>query len=152
MFEERYKAQRDENKLTNKDKFEYAWCLIRSRYSIDIRKGVVMFEDLFKNGDETAKRDYLFYLAIGMAKLKDYQKALRYVKAFLTVEPENRQAKDLEALISQRMKKGIVQYWINSAVTNWLVVTEGLMGAAIVGGAVIALGGLVGLGVALARK
>ena len=46
----------------------------------------------------------------------------------------NRQAQDLETIIKKRMEK------------------EGLIGMAVVGGATLALGGLVGLGIALAKS
>ena len=89
--------------------FEYAWCLVRSRYPSDIRKGIILLEDLFQvrhcflvtneqqqiflqNRDETNKRDYLYYLAIGNTKLKEYATALKYIRALLQVEPGNRQA------------------------------------------------------------
>jgi fission 1 protein len=50
------------------------------------------------------------------------------------VEPENRQAQELDKLIKDKMTK------------------EGLLGMAMVGGAALAIGGLVGLGMALAKK
>lgn len=133
-FENNYNEHVNKGDVTSKIKFEYAWCLIRSRYPADIRRGVILLEDLFHHGDELAKRDYLYYLAVGNTKLKEYNKASRYIKAFLGVEPTNRQAQDLQKLINDKMRK------------------EGLMGMAIVGGAALAIGGLVGLGVALSRK
>ena len=42
--------------------------------------------------DETNKRDYLYYLAVGNTKLKEYATALKYIRALLQVEPGNRQA------------------------------------------------------------
>ncbi|KAH8039171.1 hypothetical protein HPB51_005347 [Rhipicephalus microplus] len=90
--------------------------------------------DLFHHGNAEAKRDYLFYLAVGSTKLKEYSKALKFIKAFLHVEPANRQAQELEATIKNRMKK------------------EGIKGMAIVGGAALAVSGLVGLGIALAKR
>ena len=42
--------------------------------------------------DETNKRDYLYYLAVGNTKLKEYATALKYMRALLQVEPGNRQA------------------------------------------------------------
>ena len=45
-----------------------------------------------QNRDESNKRDYLYYLAIGNTKLKEYSTALKYVRALLQVEPGNRQA------------------------------------------------------------
>ena len=87
-----------------------------------------------KNRDETGKRDYLYYLAIGNARIKEYQLALKYIRGLLQVEPGNRQAQDLENIIKSKMEK------------------EGLIGMAVVGGATLALGGLVGLGIALAKS
>ena len=87
-----------------------------------------------QNRDESGKRDYLYYLAIGNARIKEYQTALKYVRALLQVQPGNRQAQDLEAVVTKRMEK------------------DGLKGMAIVGGATLAFGGLVGLGLAMAMK
>jgi hypothetical protein len=50
------------------------------------------------------------------------------------VEPGNRQAQELEVVIKKKMEK------------------EGLIGMAVVGGAALAFGGLVGLGIALAKS
>lgn len=66
--------------------FEYAWCLVRSKYSADISKGVILLEELFETHPE-GKRDYLYYLIIGYARLKQSNKALKYCSAFLSVEP-----------------------------------------------------------------
>ena len=38
--------------------------------------------------------------------LQDYNKALKYVKALLTIEPGNHQAQELKEYIDQKMKKG----------------------------------------------
>ena len=88
---------------------------------------------MFQNRDESGKRDYLYYLAIGNARIKEYQTALKYIRGLLQVEPGNRQAQDLELVIKKKMEK------------------EGLIGMAVVGGAALAFGGLVGLGIALAK-
>jgi fission 1 protein len=93
-----------------------------------------LLEDLYQNRDQTGKRDYLYYLAIGNARIKEYQLALKYIRGLLQVEPGNRQAQDLENIIKSKMAK------------------EGLIGMAVVGGATLALGGLVGLGIALAKS
>ncbi|XP_003737997.1 mitochondrial fission 1 protein [Galendromus occidentalis] len=114
-----------------KTKFDYAWCLIRSRYPADTRKGVLFMEDLFKNGDESARRDYVYYLAFGKCKLKEYSSANRYIKAFLEIEPSNRQAKELQEVIQKRITR------------------EGLAGAAIAGGIVAVV---VGTAFALLKK
>lgn len=84
--------------VSSEAQFEYAWCLVRSKYPADIRKGIILLEDLFQvafprcdnilmllsnvgacdephqiffqNRDNSNKRDYLYYLAIGNTKLK----------------------------------------------------------------------------------
>nr|QBH73482.1 hypothetical protein [Brunneria borealis] len=132
-FERVYHDQLHQGNVTPKAQFEYAWCLVRSRYAADIRKGIILLEDLFQKGNDEGKRDYLYYLAIGNARIKEYTKALQFVRAFLQIEPGNQQVQTLETLIKKRMEK------------------EGLIGMAVAGGVVLALGGLVGLGLALAK-
>nr|QBH73495.1 hypothetical protein [Orthoderella ornata] len=132
-FERVYHEQLHQEQVTPKAQFEYAWCLVRSRYAADIRKGIILLEDLFQKGNDEGKRDYLYYLAIGNARIKEYAKALQFVRAFLQIEPGNQQVQTLETLIKKRMEK------------------EGLIGMAVAGGVVLALGGLVGLGLALTK-
>ncbi|CAG2175270.1 unnamed protein product, partial [Oppiella nova] len=115
-------------------RFEYALALIRSRYATDILRGVNEFEDLCSTGDPNARRDYLYYLALANTKLKEYQRARDCIKKFLSVEPDNRQAQELDRLIRDKLTK------------------EGLLGMAMVGGAAVAIGGLIGIGMALAKK
>ncbi|XP_047987960.1 mitochondrial fission 1 protein isoform X1 [Leguminivora glycinivorella] len=132
-FEKVFHEQLHGGRVTHKAQFEYAWCLVRSRYPTDIKKGILLLKELFNSHPE-GKRDYLFYLAIGHARIKEYSKALHFVKAFLEIEPANQQVLALERQVNKRMEK------------------EGLIGMAVAGGAVIAIGGLVGLGLALASS
>ncbi|XP_068084750.1 mitochondrial fission 1 protein-like isoform X1 [Anabrus simplex] len=132
-FERVYNEQLHKGEVTQKAQFEYAWCLVRSRYSADIRKGIILLEELFQTDSAEGKRDYLYYLAIGNARIKEYNRALQYVRAFLQIEPSNQQVQNLETLIKKKMEK------------------EGLLGMALAGGAVLAIGGLVGLGLALSK-
>ena len=90
--------------------------------------------NFLQNRDESNKRDYLYYLAIGNTKLKEYATALKYVRALLQVEPGNRQAQELEAIVTKKLEK------------------DGMIGMAVAGGTAVALGGLVGLGLALAGR
>lgn len=55
----------------------------------------MLLRELFETHPE-GKRDYLFYLAIGIARVKEYNKALHYVRAFLEIEPANQQVLALE--------------------------------------------------------
>ena len=34
--------------VSSEAQFEYAWCLVRSKYPADIRKGIILLEDLFQ--------------------------------------------------------------------------------------------------------
>ena len=134
-FQTLYTEQTKRGVVDEKAQFEYAWCLVRSRFPVNTKKGISLLEDLFRRmKEDEGKRDYLFCLSIGYTRLKEYEDALKYANALLKVEPENRQAQSLKHYIEDKMKK------------------EGLMGMAIVGGAALALGGLVGLGIALVKK
>lgn len=133
-FERLYHEQLYSEDVSQKAQFEYAWCLVRSKYSADIRKGILLLEDLYSKQSGTERRDCLYYLAIGNARIKEYTKALSYVRAFLQVEPGNVQVQQLETLIRKKMEK------------------EGLLGMAVAGGVIIGIASIVGLGIAMAKK
>ncbi|XP_069168288.1 mitochondrial fission 1 protein-like isoform X2 [Procambarus clarkii] len=134
IFEQNYNEEMCKGVISSKTQFEYACFLVRSKYPADIQRGVVLLEELYKRPDEIGKRDYIYYLAIGNARLKEYQVALKYLKGLLQVEPGNRQVLELETCIKKRMEK------------------DAMKGAAIAGGALLGLGALVGLGVALSKR
>ncbi|CAH0557646.1 unnamed protein product [Brassicogethes aeneus] len=132
-FEKIYHEQLYRNDVTPKAQFEYGWCLVRSKYSADIKKGIILLEELYRTHEE-GQRDYLYYLAIGNARLKEYSKALSYVRSFLSIEPGNQQVINLHQTIKKKMEK------------------EGLVGMAMAGGVVLAVGAIVGFGMAIASK
>lgn len=113
--------------MSKETKFEYAWCLIRSKYTDDIKKGIVLLEELVQKASKDDSRDFLFYLAVANYRLKEYEKALKYIRTLLRNEPGNKQALDLEKLIDKALKK------------------DGLVGMAIVGGIGLGVAGLAGL-------
>uniref|UniRef100_A0A4W3GRL2 Uncharacterized protein n=1 Tax=Callorhinchus milii TaxID=7868 RepID=A0A4W3GRL2_CALMI len=43
-FERKYNAEVKQGKVSKASEFEYAWCLIRSRYPDDIKRGIVILE------------------------------------------------------------------------------------------------------------
>ncbi len=49
-FESRYMEELNAGQVSAGAQFEYAWCLVRSKYPADIRKGIALLEDLFKVG------------------------------------------------------------------------------------------------------
>jgi fission 1 protein len=132
-FEKEYMREMESKVISIKTQFEYAWCLIRSNYASDVHKGITLFEDLCSRNPED-KRDYIYYLALGYTKLKQFQTAHKYVKAFLEIEPNNQQVLQLDEYIQKQVDK------------------ETMKGAAVAGGAVLVVGGLLGLGFALAKK
>ncbi|KPP65150.1 hypothetical protein Z043_116454 [Scleropages formosus] len=146
-FEKKYNAELVKGTVSRVTAFEYAWCLIRSKYSEDIQKGAALLEDLVHKGPKAEQRDYLFYLAVANYKLKspllsaisrtqDYEKGLKYIRILLKNEPGNTQALELEKMINKALKR------------------DGLVGMAIVGGVglVFGLAGIAGLAVWAAVK
>nr|XP_045737675.1 mitochondrial fission 1 protein-like [Mirounga angustirostris] len=126
-FEKKFQSEKAAGSVSKSTQFEYAWCLVRSKYNDDIRKGIALLEELLPKGSKEEQWDYVFYLAVGNYRLKEYEKALKYVRGLLQREPQNNQAKELERLIDKAMKK------------------DGLVGMAIVGGMALGVAGLAGL-------
>ncbi|KAG8509801.1 Mitochondrial fission 1 protein [Galemys pyrenaicus] len=127
-FEKKFQSEKAAGSVSKSTQFEYAWCLVRSKYNDDIRKGIALLEELLPKGSKEEQRDYVFYLA-------EYEKALKYVRGLLQTEPQNNQAKELERLIDKAMKK------------------DGLVGMAIVGGMALGVAGLAGLiGLAVSKS
>ncbi|KAJ8030848.1 Mitochondrial fission 1 protein [Holothuria leucospilota] len=132
-FERAYNSELARGKVNSRTQFEYAWCLVRSPYTNDIKKGTVLMEQLLQGGNPQIQRDCLFYLGVGHFRLKDYTKALQFVKGLLQIEPNNHQAKELEVVIKKKMNK------------------DGLVGMAVIGGAAVVIGGLVAAGMAISK-
>ncbi|KAM4564182.1 mitochondrial fission 1 protein [Fundulus heteroclitus] len=126
-FEKKYNNELLKGAVSKETKFEYAWCLIRSKYTEDIKKGVLLLEELVHKSSKDDSRDFLFYLAVANYRLKEYEKALKYIRTLLKNEPGNKQALELEKLIDKALKK------------------DGLVGMAIVGGIGLGVAGLAGL-------
>lgn len=134
-FEKKFQSEKAAGSVSKSTQFEYAWCLVRSKYNDDIRKGIALLEELLLKGTQDEQRDYVFYLAVGNYRLKEYDRALKYVRGLLHTEPQNSQAKELERLIDKAMKK------------------DGLVGMAIVGGMALGVAGLAGLiGLAVSKS
>ncbi|KAI6209594.1 Mitochondrial fission 1 protein [Aphelenchoides besseyi] len=115
--------------------FNYAHALIRSTKE-NVKTGIYIMESLLKkDSEDVPKRDYVFYLAVAYARLKEYDRALSYVDVLLGAESDNRQAIALKKLINERMKK------------------ESLLGLAVLGfGGALAIGGAIAAGALLSRR
>jgi mitochondrial fission 1 protein len=116
--------------------FQYALCLVRSKESSDIKNGLQLFQKIFDSTkDDNLKRDSLYYMAVGEAKLKNYEPSLKYLQKILNVETTNEQVRDLYIEVNKRMRK------------------DGLLGIGIVAGsAAVGLAGLAALGIAMITK
>ena len=107
--------------------------LIKSNSRPDQQEGVRLLSEIFRNSRER-RRECLYYLALGNYKLGNYAEARRYNELLLELEPANLQAGSLKGLIDDKVAK------------------EGMVGAAIVGGVVVAAGVLGSLLLKGARK
>ncbi|VDL77897.1 unnamed protein product, partial [Nippostrongylus brasiliensis] len=138
--------------------FNYGTALIRSTKS-DVIEGSGLLEKLLREEpDDINKRDYVYFLAIANARLRNYDRALAYIDILLAAETHNRQASQLRDIIEKRMKKGevslkfqfITLISISSIFTTSqllvLLVAEavhGLFGLAVIGGGALVLTGIV---------
>ena len=85
-FECAYNEELKSNRrVSHKIQFEYAWCLVRSKYTADIQKGIILLEDLFNNHGDSEKRDCLYYLAIGNARIKVRTKKKKFISECATL-------------------------------------------------------------------
>eukprot|EP01122_Echinamoeba_exundans_P015250 TRINITY_DN7155_c0_g1_i1.p1 TRINITY_DN7155_c0_g1~~TRINITY_DN7155_c0_g1_i1.p1 ORF type:complete len:181 (-),score=35.37 TRINITY_DN7155_c0_g1_i1:107-619(-) len=105
--------------------FSYAVALVRVKHEKMIEKGIKLLQNVLTkqlNKNKDIQRDCLYYIAYAYFRLEDYQEARKYITLAIRVEPNNHQALALESLIKDRITK------------------EGLLGVAIVGGVVAAVG------------
>ena len=69
-FEQIYNVELARGKVAGRTQFQYAWCLVRSRYPRDIQKGTALLEQLLQDSSQQVQRDCLFYLGVGYYRLK----------------------------------------------------------------------------------
>lgn len=68
---------------------------------------VVNFPELLRDDeDRTSKRNYVYYLAVAHARIKQYDLALGYIDVLLDAEGDNQQAKTLKESIKSAMTHG----------------------------------------------
>lgn len=44
-FEKKFKSEKAAGSVSKSTQFEYAWCLVRSKYNDDIRKGIALLQE-----------------------------------------------------------------------------------------------------------
>ncbi|KAI9002397.1 hypothetical protein BC832DRAFT_577550 [Gaertneriomyces semiglobifer] len=119
ILQEQYEKEGD--KPRPQTKFNYAWALVRSRFRTDQEKGIALLHEIYRELPHR-RRECLYYLALGEYKLGNYRNARKFNETLLQLEARNQQALSLRRLIDDKVK------------------SEGLMGMAIVGGVVTAVG------------
>lgn len=114
--------------------FNLAWGLIKCNAAAEQKKGLDLLVKIYSDSP-SRRRECLFYLSLGSYKLGDYTAARRYCDALLRLEPGNAQTLYLKSEIEHQLNK------------------EGMIGMAILGGSVAAVGAAATLlGVFLGRK
>uniref|UniRef100_A0A8V5GV41 Uncharacterized protein n=1 Tax=Melopsittacus undulatus TaxID=13146 RepID=A0A8V5GV41_MELUD len=62
--------------------------------------------ELLPKGTREEQRDYIFYMALGNYRLKEYERALEHVERLLGAEPQNTQGLRLRQRIQESMRRG----------------------------------------------
>jgi len=120
----RKQFEREGQFVSVQSKFNYAWGLIKSDKAADQRYGIKLLTEIFREAPER-RRECLYYLALGNYKLGNYAEARRYNDLLLDKENQNMQAQSLKGLIEDKVAR------------------EGMIGVAILSGAVLTAGVLV---------
>lgn len=115
---------KDGSKANPQTKFNYAWGLVRSNLHADQQLGVQMLHEIYRE-NPGRRRECIYYLVLGEYKLGNYTKAKRYNETLLNMEPNNKQAVSMKALINERIER------------------DGLIGMAIAGGVVAVAGAII---------
>lgn len=101
------------------------------------------------------RRDYIYYLAFGNARIKSYSEGLKYCRAFLEIE-SNDQVRSLEVSLMTSLIQQICIYGTCASLFQEYIKKQSdkevAKGMAVAGGAALVLGGILGLGIAMARK
>ncbi|KAI9355969.1 hypothetical protein DFJ73DRAFT_824122 [Zopfochytrium polystomum] len=116
-----YHKELEAGQVRPQTKFDYAWALVRSKAKIDQERGVKLLKEIYAE-NASRRRECLYYLALGEYKLGLYREARSHNDILLQLEPRNPQAIHLRKLIDEKVR------------------SEGLVGMAIVGGAIAAVG------------
>jgi fission 1 protein len=105
-LESRYRAQLDskDDEFDNV-KFSYAWGLIRSQHSNDIRRGISLLEEL-RFSDASRDRECRYYISVGYFKLGKYGDAKGYLAPLINSEPKNEQFVLLQSEIDHYINRG----------------------------------------------
>lgn len=108
--------------VSTQTKFNYAWGLVKSKIQSEQQDGVKLLFEIYRESPER-RRECLYYLALGLYKLKKYAEARRYNDLLLEKEPENIQALNLQILINKSVTK---EGYVGMAIAGSLLAAGGL--------------------------
>ncbi|EMR10832.1 hypothetical protein PNEG_00978 [Pneumocystis murina B123] len=108
--------------VSTQTKFNYAWGLVKSKIRSEQQDGVKLLFEIYRESPER-RRECLYYLALGLYKLKNYAEARRYNDLLLEKEPENIQALNLQILINKSVTK---EGYVGMAIAGSLLAVGGL--------------------------
>jgi fission 1 protein len=106
-LEREYKEECRQHGSGGATKFPYAVLLIRSNNRQQVERGVRLLGELLREESDDGGRATMYYLALAYFRLGDYVAARKYAEALLQVEPHNRQARALKALLDEQITKGL---------------------------------------------
>ncbi|CAJ0955892.1 unnamed protein product, partial [Mesorhabditis belari] len=125
IFRNQYEIQVQRGHPSAAAVFAYAHALCKSK-STNVKTGVLLLEELLRSDHiEIPARDIVYFIALGRARLNDYDRALAALNPLIEQEPENRQATNLKRAIEAKMHKNAI------------------IGAAVIGGGLAVVGGLI---------
>ncbi|ORZ40315.1 mitochondria fission 1 protein, variant [Catenaria anguillulae PL171] len=124
MLRKQYEAEKPSP--SSSTTFNYAWGLVHSNRREEIQLGVELLTQLVRTAP-TMRDEARYYAALGCFKMGEFSRARDMAQAILKDHPNNPQALSIVDAVDEQVRK------------------DGMIGMAIVGGAVAAVGLVVGL-------
>mmetsp|Transcript_10949 Transcript_10949/g.26832 ORF Transcript_10949/g.26832 Transcript_10949/m.26832 type:complete len:155 (-) Transcript_10949:7-471(-) len=93
----------DTGEQVDEKKFTYAWTLIHQKSKDNIRAGIALLEELSDN--KGVQRESLYYQATAQYRLEQYMDSRKSLQRLLTIDPSNRQALDMKALVEHVLSR-----------------------------------------------
>ena len=115
----------DTGEEVEEKKFTYAWTLIHQKSRDDMRAGIALLEEL--STSKGVQRDALYYQATAQYRLEQYMDSRKSLQQLLVLDPSNRQALDMKALVESVLQR------------------EGAIGLAVFSSAAVAVAALAGV-------
>jgi len=118
--------------LSTDTTFQYATCLVQSKYRSDWIIGRDLLKDIFKSDEKPFQRDCLYYIAFADCKLKNFDDAISVCQKFLLVEKGNSQIMGLMELIKKKKREAAINDGLIVVGTTGAAVGLVLLGAGLI--------------------